>query len=104
MFLRSVKAPNGRYEYLRLAESFRDGDRLRQRIVAHFGRKAPLAPHLDTLIPWLQSEFPCVAVDLGQRHKICVTRGSQHVTEVLRAVGINHLDPPSPPEDRSWLM
>ena len=46
MFLRSVKAPNGRHEYLRLVESFRD-DKVKQRIVAHLGRKDLLAPHLD---------------------------------------------------------
>ena len=38
MFLRSVKAPNGRHEYLRLVESFREGDKVKQRIVAHLGR------------------------------------------------------------------
>ncbi len=56
MFLRSVKAPNGRHEYLRLVESFRDGDKVRQRIIAHLGRKDLLAPHLDTLIRLLQGE------------------------------------------------
>lgn len=54
MFLRSVKASNGRHEYLRLVESFRDGDKVKQRIVAHLGRKDLLAPHLDTLIRLLQ--------------------------------------------------
>ena len=56
MFLRSVKAPNGRHEYLRLVESFRDGDKVKQRIVAHLGRKDLLAPHLDALIRLLQSD------------------------------------------------
>ena len=50
MFLRSVKAPNGRHEYLRLVESFRDGPKVKQRIVAHLGRKDLLAPHLDACI------------------------------------------------------
>jgi transposase len=54
VFLRSVKASNGRHEYLRLVESFRDGDKVKQRIVAHLGRKDLLAPHLDTLIRLLQ--------------------------------------------------
>ena len=54
MFLRSVKAANGRHEYLRLVESFRDGDKVKQRIVAHLGRKDLLAPHLDALIRLLQ--------------------------------------------------
>ncbi len=55
-FLRSVKAPNGRHAYLRLVESFRDGDKVKQRIVAHLGRKDLLAPHLDALIRLLQDE------------------------------------------------
>ena len=60
MFLRSIKAPNGRHEYLRLVESYREGDKVKQRIVAHLGRKDLLAPHLDTLIRLLQEEssFP----------------------------------------------
>ena len=56
MFLRSVKASNGRHEYLRLVESFREGDKVKQRMVAHLGRKDLLAPHLDTLIRLLQDE------------------------------------------------
>jgi transposase len=56
LFLRSVKAANGRHEYLRLVESFRDGDKVKQRIVAHLGRKDLLAPHLDALIRLLQDE------------------------------------------------
>jgi len=60
LFLRSIKAPNGRHEYLRLVESYREGDKVKQRIVAHLGRKDLLAPHLDTLIRLLQEEssFP----------------------------------------------
>lgn len=50
MFLRSVKARNGQQQYLRLVESFREGDKVKQRIVAHLGRKDLLAPHLDALV------------------------------------------------------
>src|ERR1700676_4858874 len=50
MFLRSVKSRNGQQEYLRLVESFREGEKVKQRIVAHLGRKDILAPHLDALI------------------------------------------------------
>ena len=46
----------------------------------------------------------CVEVEVGQRRKICVTRGNQHVAEVLRALGITHLDPPPPPEADTCLM
>jgi transposase len=56
VFLRSVKAANGRHEYLRLVESYREGDKIRQRIVLHVGRKDLLAPHLDALVRLLQSD------------------------------------------------
>ncbi len=44
MFLRSVKARNGRHQYLRLVESVREGHKVKQRVVAHLGRKDQLAP------------------------------------------------------------
>jgi len=56
VFLRSVKAAHGQHEYLRLVESFRVGDKVKQRIVAHLGRKDLLAPHLDALIRLLQDD------------------------------------------------
>jgi transposase len=56
MFLRSVKAPKGNHEYLRLVESVREGHKVKQRVVAHLGRKDQLAPHLDALIRLLQDE------------------------------------------------
>jgi hypothetical protein len=46
----------------------------------------------------------CVEVELGPRRKICVTRGNQHVAQVLRALNISQLDPPSPPEGQPCLM
>ena len=58
MFLRSVKAANGRHEYLRLVESYRQGDKIRQRVVLHVGRKDLLAPHLDALVRLLQADQP----------------------------------------------
>lgn len=56
MFLRSVKAANGRHEYLRLVENYRQGDKIRQRVVLHVGRKDLLAPHLDSLVRLLQAD------------------------------------------------
>lgn len=56
MFLRSVKAANGRHEYLRLVENYRQGDKIRQRVVLHVGRKDLLAPHLDALVRLLQAD------------------------------------------------
>ena len=54
MFPRVVKS--GQHEYLRLVESYRDGNRVKQRIVAHLGRKDLLAPHLDALVRLLQAD------------------------------------------------
>jgi len=56
LFLRSVKAANGRHEYLRLVENSRQGDKIRQRVVLHVGRKDLLAPHLDALVRLLQAD------------------------------------------------
>jgi transposase len=56
VFLRSVKAANGRHQYLRLVENFRQGDKIRQRVVLHVGRKDLLAPHLDALVRLLQAD------------------------------------------------
>jgi len=58
VFLRSVKAANGRHEYLRLVENYRQGDKIRQRVVLHVGRKDLLAPHLDALVRLLQADQP----------------------------------------------
>jgi transposase len=56
MFLRSVKAANGRHEYLRLVENYRQGDKVKQRVILHVGRKDLLAPHLDALVRLLQAD------------------------------------------------
>jgi len=61
LFLRSVKAANGRHEYLRLVENYRQGGKIRQRVVVHIGRKDLLAPHLDALVRILQAEQPAPA-------------------------------------------
>lgn len=66
MFLRSVKASGGRHEYLRLVESYREHGKVKQRTVAHLGRKDLLATQLDGLVRLLQAEDPAprwVAVD-----------------------------------------
>jgi transposase len=56
VFLRCVKAANGRHEYLRLVENYRQGDKVKQRVVLHVGRKDLLAPHLDALVRLLQAD------------------------------------------------
>ena len=58
LFLRSVKAANRRHEYLRLVENYRQGDKIRQRVVLHVGRKDLLAPHLDALVRLSQADQP----------------------------------------------
>jgi transposase len=61
--------------------------------------------HLSTPFAWQALEMiRCVEVEVGERRKICVTRGNQHVAEVLRALGITHLDPPPPPGEKPCLM
>jgi len=60
---------------------------------------------LSTPFAWQALEtIRCVEMELGQRHKLCVTRGNQHAAEVRRILGITELDPPSPPEGRRWLV
>jgi len=56
MFLRQARA--GFHTYLRLVENYREGDRVRQRVVLHLGRKDLLAPHLDSLVGVLQADDP----------------------------------------------
>jgi hypothetical protein len=43
---------------LRLVENYRQGDKIRQRVVLHVGRKDLLAPHLDALVRLLQEDRP----------------------------------------------
>src|SRR5271157_2617064 len=65
MFLRQAKA--GSHTYLRLVENYREGNRVRQRVVLHLGRKDLLAPHLDSLVRVLQAEEPAPRwVGVGQ--------------------------------------
>ncbi len=54
MFPRVVRS--GNYQYIRLVESYRQGKQVKQRIVAHLGRKDLLAPHLDALVRLLQAD------------------------------------------------
>jgi transposase len=59
MFIRSVKnhGPDGQvYEYLRLVEGYREGGRVKQRVVCHIGRKDLLAPHAERLFSLLSGK------------------------------------------------
>jgi hypothetical protein len=55
MFLRTVKATSGGKvrQYLRLVETYREGGKIKQRVIQTLGRKDQLIPHLDTLIKLL---------------------------------------------------
>jgi hypothetical protein len=46
----------------------------------------------------------CVEVQIGDREKLCLTRGSRHAAEVLKALGITQLDPPEPPVGQEAVM
>jgi hypothetical protein len=60
---------------------------------------------LSTPFAWQALEMiRCVEVDLGKGRKICVTRGNQHVAEIIKALGITQLDPPLAGEGRECLV
>jgi hypothetical protein len=46
----------------------------------------------------------CVEVRLDQHRKLCVSRGSTHAAQVLKALGITRLDPPQPPTGKETVM
>ena len=46
----------------------------------------------------------CVRVAVGERNKLCATRGSRQASEVLNVLGISQLDPPDPPEREASVM
>jgi transposase len=60
---------------------------------------------LSSPFAWRSLEsLRCVAVQIGDREKLCVTRGSRHAAEVLKALGITRLDPPQPPVGQEMVM
>jgi hypothetical protein len=46
----------------------------------------------------------CVTVEVGNRTKLCVTRGSRQAAEVLKILRLADLDPPKPPEGKETVM
>lgn len=59
MFLRTVWARGGggvKHEYIRLVEAYREGGKVRQRVVANIGRVDLLAPFADRLLRILKGE------------------------------------------------
>jgi transposase len=61
VFLRIVKAAGGKgiqHEYVRLVENYRDGGKVKQRLVASLGRKELLVAHLEALNRLLRGQAP----------------------------------------------
>jgi hypothetical protein len=46
----------------------------------------------------------CVAVQVGSRARLGVTRGSRHAADVLKILRLSELDPPGPPEGEETVM
>lgn len=68
MFVRTVKNtdPKGvTREYLRLVESYREGGKTKQRVIANIGSKEQLAPHAERIYQILRDEEPGEAEALG---------------------------------------
>ena len=68
MFLRIVKAAGGKgvqHEYVRLVESYRQGGKVKQRLIASLGRKELLLEHLDALNRLLRGEKPAPTSEAG---------------------------------------
>jgi transposase len=68
MFLRTVKAPGRKgmqYEYVRLVEAYREGAKVKQRVVCNLGRRDLLAAHLDALVQLLRGEPRSRPVGVG---------------------------------------
>jgi hypothetical protein len=53
---------------------------------------------------WALESVRCVEVQLDTQSKLCVTRGSRHAAQVLKALGVTRLDPPRPPAGQQVLM
>lgn len=73
MFLRTVKTSDAQgltREYLRLVESYREGGKVRQRVVANIGRKDLLAPFADRLFEILTGEARSDSGDLSAAEAI----------------------------------
>jgi transposase len=60
---------------------------------------------LSSSVAWQVLEtLRCVAVQVGDRTKLWVTRGSRQAIEVLKAVALSGLDPPQPPEGAETIL
>jgi transposase len=61
--------------------------------------------HLSSPAAWRALEtVRCVEVEVGNRQRLCVTRGSRQAVEVLKILGVSTLDPPKPPVGRERIL
>ena len=75
MFLRIVKAAGGKgvqHEYVRLVESYRQGGKVKQRLIASLGRKELLLEHLDALNRLLRGEKPAPTSEAGHHEAVAL--------------------------------
>ena len=60
---------------------------------------------LSSPFAWQSLEtIRCVELQLDTQRKLCVARGSRHAAQVLKALGITHLDPPHAPAGEETIM
>ena len=89
MFLRIVKAAGGKgvqHEYVRLVESYRDGGKVKQRLIASLGRKELLLEHLDALNRLLRGEAPAPSNEAGQQEAVALQAWDWGVSLVAGAL------------------
>ena len=89
MFLRIVKAAGGKgvqHEYVRLVESYRDGGKVKQRLIASLGRKELLLEHLDALNRLLRGEKPAPTREAGHHEAVALQAWDWGVSLVAGAL------------------
>ena len=105
-----------------LRESVREGSKIRKRTLANLSAwpASQIAFLLDRALEkklraagsslsspaaWQALEtVRCVAVEVGNRTKLYVTRGSRQAAEVLKVLRLSELDPPAPPKGKKTVM
>ena len=89
MFLRIVKAAGGKgvqHEYVRLVESYRQGGKVKQRLIASLGRKELLLEHLDALNRLLRGEKPAPTSEAGHHEAVALQAWDWGVSLVAGAL------------------
>ena len=61
--------------------------------------------NLSSAAAWQALEtVRCVHIQIGDRNKLCVTRGSRQAAEVLKILRLTELDPPEPAAGKETVM